>query len=47
MVEVGGQWTQLVLAADWPGQIPPIVLPTATKAQLQEEGVFSPQEGHT
>ena len=33
--------------ADWPGQIPPIDLPTATKAQLQEEGVLSPHVGHT
>ena len=33
-VEVGGQWSQPILAADWPGQIPPIHLPTTTKAQL-------------
>ena len=32
--EVGGQWSQPVLAADWPGKIPPIDVPTATKAQL-------------
>ena len=36
--EVGGQWSQPALAADWPGEIPPIDLPTTTKAQLQEEG---------
>ena len=45
-VEVGGQWSQPVLAADWPGKIPPIDLPTAIK-QLQEEDVCSPHEGHT
>ena len=27
--------------------IPPIDLPTATKAQLQEKGVLSPHKGHT
>ena len=42
--EVGGQWSQPVLAAAWPGEIPPIDLLTATKAQLQEEGVVSPHE---
>ena len=46
-VEVGSQWSQPVLAAEWPGKIPPIDLPTATKAQLQEEGVLSPHEGRT
>ena len=45
--EVGGQWSQPVLAADWPGYVPPIDLPTATKVQLQEEGVHSTHEGHT
>ena len=44
--EVGGQWSQPVFAADWPGKIPPIDLPTAIK-QLQEEDVCSPHEGHT
>ena len=43
--EVGGQWAQPVLAADGPWQITSIDLPTATKAQLQEVGVFSPHEG--
>ena len=37
-MEAGGQWSQPALAADWPGEIPPIDLPTTTKAQLQEEG---------
>ena len=46
-VEVGGQWSQPVLAADWPGQICPIDLATAIKAQIQEEDVCSTQEGHT
>ena len=46
-VEVGGQWSQPVLAADWPRQIPPVDLSTATKAQLQEEGVLSPHKGHS
>ena len=40
--EVGGKWSQQILAADWPGKIPPIDLPTAIKAQLQKEGVLSP-----
>ena len=41
--EVGDQWSQPILAADWP----PIDLPTASKAQLQEEGVLTPHERHT
>ena len=45
--EVGGQWSQPILAAEWLRQIPPIDQPKATKAQLQEEGVLSPHEGHT
>ena len=45
--EVGDQWSQPVLATDWPGKIPPIDLQTAIKAQLQEEGVLSPHKGHT
>ena len=45
--EVGDQWSQPVLAADWPEEIPPFDLPTATKTQLQEEGILSPYEGHT
>ena len=44
---VGGKCSQPILAADCPGQIPPIYLPTATKAQLHEEGVLSPHEGFT
>ena len=31
--KVGGEWSQPVLAADWPD------VPTAIKAQLQEERV--------
>ena len=45
--EVGGWWSWLVLEAERPGYIPPIDLPTATKAQLQKEGVLSPHEGPT
>ena len=47
MAEVGGQWSQPVLAADWPEYIPSTDLPTATKSQLQQEGVLSPHNGHT
>ena len=46
-MEVGGQWSQPVLKADWPEEILPIDLPTAIKAQLQEEGVLNQHEGHT
>ena len=35
-----GKQSQPVLVADWPGKILPIDLPTATKAQLQEEDVL-------
>ena len=45
--EGGGQWSQPIFAVDRPGKIPPIDLPTATKSQLQEEGVHSPHEGCT
>ncbi|XP_053518864.1 RAD51-associated protein 1 isoform X5 [Artibeus jamaicensis] len=44
---VSGEWSQPVLAADWFGQILPIDLPAATKAQLQEEVVLSPHIGCT
>ena len=37
----------LATASDRPGQIPLIDLPTAIKAQLQEEGVLSPHKGFT
>ena len=47
MRDIGGQWSQPVLAADLNGKIPPIDLPTGTKAQLQEEGVLIPHEGCT
>ena len=46
-VEDGGQWSQPVLEADWPGYIPPIDLPTVIKVQIQEEGVFNPHEKYT
>ena len=46
-VGVGGQWSQPVLAAHGPGQIPPIDLSTAIKAQLEEEGVLSLHEVDT
>ena len=45
--EVGGQWSQPVLTAPSPGKIPTVDLPTATKAQLQEEGVLNPHKGCT
>ena len=41
------KWSQPILAGDWPRLIPLIDLPTTTKAQLQEEGVLIPDEGHT
>ena len=40
--EVGGQWSWPILATDWSGKISSIYLPSATKSQLQEEGVLSP-----
>ena len=42
--EGSGQWSQPVLAADWPGNVPPIDLPPVTKAHLQQKGVLSPHE---
>ena len=44
---VHGQQSQPVLADDWPGNIPPIDLPTTIKSQLQEEGVLIPHKGCT
>ena len=44
--EVDGQWSQTVLAADWPGEIPPIDLPTAIKAQLQRSVTQLTQKAH-
>ena len=46
-MEGGGQWSQPVLVANWPRQIPPIDLPIAIKAQLQEEELLSPHKVHT
>ena len=46
-MEVGGQWSMPILTTDQPGKIPPTDLPTATKAQLQEEDILSLHEGHT
>ena len=45
--EISGQWSEPVLAADWPEKIPPIDLPTETKAQLQKKRVLSLHEGCT
>ena len=42
--DVGGQWSQPVLAAYWTEEIPPIYLPTATKAPLQEKSTLSPHK---
>ena len=45
--EVGGQWSQPDLVPDWPVYISPIDLPTANKAQMQEEDVLSPHKWRT
>ena len=45
--EGAGQWSQPFLATDRPEEIPSIDLPTAIKAQLQEEGLLSTHKGRT